>query len=162
MKKRFLEAGKIVNTHGIRGEVKIQPWSNAPGFLAAFETVYIDQIPFRLLGGRVHKGCLIAVLDGIQTVDDAVRLKNKIVYIDRNDCTLEEGEFFLQDIPGLRAVDADTGAELGVVKNVLELPAGNVYEIAGSREILVPAVPEFIIETNITEGFIKIHLIEGM
>ena len=160
--KPFLEAGKSVNTHGIRGEVKIQPWSNGPDFLSAFSTVYIDGAPFRLTGSRVHKGCLIAALDGIQTVDDALLLKNKIVYIRREDCPLAPGEFFLQDLYGLQVLDGDTGAELGVIRDVLDLPAGRVYEIQGARTILVPAVPDFIMETNVEAGYIKIRLIKGM
>lgn len=162
MKKQFLEAGKIVNTHGIRGEVKIQPWSNAPDFLCSFENVYIGEKPYKIKGIRVHKGNAIASLQGVETVDDAVRLKNKVVLIKREDAPLEEGEFFIQDLLGLKAIDADTGSELGTVHEVLPLPSGNIYVIKGEREILVPAVPAFIKETNIDAGFIKIRLIDGM
>jgi len=163
MKKRYLEAGKIVNTHGVRGEVKIQPWSNTPDFLAGFKTIYIDEVPVRLLRSRVHKDCLIAALENVTTVDEAIRFKNKLVRIDRNDYPLAPGEFFLQDLPGLRVLDADTGAELGVLKDVLELPAGNVYEVQGpDRTILIPAVPAFIAETDVDAGWIRVRLIEGM
>ena len=161
--KQYLEAGKIVNTHGVRGEVKIQPWSDTPEFLCGFSVLYIDQQPVRVQRAYVHKNCVIAVLEGVSDLDAAIRLKNKVVYIHRKDAKLPVGQFFVQDLIGLTAVSDDTGAEIGTVSDILDLPAGNVYVIQGdNREILVPAVPEFIRETDLAQGIIRIHLIEGM
>jgi len=162
MGSMYLEAGRIVNTHGVHGEVKLQPWADSPGFLAAFERLYIDGSPVRVVSARVHKGCVIAALDGVGCFDDAIKLKNKVVYIDRGDTRLEEGRHFVADLIGLRAVDAATGSELGLVEDVMSLPANNVYVIRGEREILVPAVPDFVEEINVAEGFIRLRLIEGM
>ena len=162
MERRFLEAGKIVNTHGVRGEVKIQPWADSPDFLTGFKCLYIDGAPVTVLSARVHKGCVIASLGGVADIDGAIRLQNKIVSIDRNDAPLEEGKYFIADIIGLRAVDAETGGELGTIAEVLTLPANDVYVIKGEREILIPAVPEFVVETNISEGYVMIRLIEGI
>ena len=162
MKTRFLEAGKIVNTHGISGEVKIQPWADEPDFLRGFTRLYIDGEPVNILTARIHKGCVIAALEGVGDVDAAIKLKNKIVSIDRGETRLEEGRYFVADLLGLRALNAETGDELGTVKEILKLPANDVYVIHGSREILVPAVEEFIIETNIDEGFVKIRMIDGI
>jgi len=162
MKKRFLEAGKIVNTHGMRGEVKLQPWADSPEFLTSFERLYIDGAPVKVLSSRVHKGCVIAALEGVYDIEGAIRLKNKTVSIDRDEVHLEEGRFFVADLTGLRAVDAETGEELGTLSDVMSLPSNNVYVIKGAREILVPAVPDFIKETNLEEGYILISLIEGM
>ena len=162
MSNRFLEAGKIVSTHGIRGEVKIQPWADSPDFLTGIKRLYIDGAPVTVLSAKVHKGCVIAALSGVGDIDGAIRLKNKIVSIDRNDAPLEEGKYFIADIIGLRAIDAVTGGELGAVAEVLTLPANDVYVIRGEREILIPAVPEFIIETNIDERYVMIRLIEGI
>lgn len=161
MKKQFLEAGKIVNTHGTRGEVKIQPWADSAEFLQGFQTLYIDEVPVRILGSRVHKGCLIASLEGIQDVNDAMRLKNKTVFIDREDVTLEDGAFFIQDIIGASVRD-ESGAELGKLADVLELPGGNVYVVRGAREILIPAVPEFVLDTDVGNQVITVRLIDGM
>ena len=162
MKSRFLEAGKVVNTHGINGEIKIQPWADTPDFLTGFTHIYIDGAPVRILTSRVHKGCVIAALDGISGIDDAIRLKNKTVFIDRDQARLEEGRYFIVDLIGLRAIDADSSDELGIITDVLKLPANDVYVIHGKREILVPAVPEFILETNIDAGFVRLHLLDGM
>lgn len=162
MKKQFLEAGKVVNTHGIRGEVKITPWTNSAEDFCELEILYIDEVPIKLLGARVHKNSIIARLDGINSVDDAVRLKNKTVFADRRDIELPKGEHFIQDIIGIDVFDADSGDKIGTVKDILPLPGGNVYEISGERTILVPAVEEFIIETDIDAGTMKVRLIEGM
>ena len=162
MKKQFLEAGKILNTHGIRGEVKIQPWANGPDFLCGFKRVYIDEKPLALKHPRPHKQFVLAALEGIEDVNQAMRLKNKLIYINRDDVQLEPGEFFLQDIIGAKALDGDTDRVLGTLTDVLELPAGRVYVISGEKEHLVPAVPEFVLETNVDAGYLRLRLIEGM
>ncbi|MDR0490119.1 MAG: ribosome maturation factor RimM [Oscillospiraceae bacterium] len=162
MASKYLEAGKIVNTHGVRGEVKIQPWADSPAFLASFERFYIDGAPVGVTSAKVHKGCIIAAFDGVSDFDGAIKLKNKTVFIDRSDAQIGEGRHFVADLIGLLAIDAETGAELGHIDDVLSLPSNDVYVIRGSREILVPAVPDFIDETNIDGGFVRIRLREGL
>lgn len=158
----LLEAGKIVNTHGLSGEVKIQPWADSPEVLTSLERLYIDGTPIKILSARVHKGCVIAALEGVEDVDSAIGLKNLTVFIDRNDVLLEEGRHFVADLIGLRAINADTDEQLGTVADVLSLPANNVYVIKGEREILIPAVPDFVDKIDISGGYIKLRLIEGM
>ena len=158
----LIEAGKIVNTHGIHGELRIQPWADSPDFLTGFEHLYINKMPVKVLAAKVHKGCVIAALEGVDNIDAAIRMKNKIVMVKKEDIQLEEGKFFVADLIGLKAVDADTNEELGKIADVLPMPASNVYVIKGKREILIPAVPEFIIETNIEEGYVRFNMIEGL
>ena len=98
MKKEFLEAGKIVNTHGVRGELKLQPWADSAEFLRGFHTLYIDDRPYRVLASRVHKEMLMLRLEGVEDVNAAMCLKNKLVWICRADARLPEGHFFLQEI----------------------------------------------------------------
>ncbi len=164
MKKKFLEAGKIVNTHGIRGEVKIQPWCDSPEFFAEFGTVYIDDAPVKVLRARVQKTTVIAALEGCRSIDDAIKLKNKIVFIDRDDVTLEDGQVFVQDLTGLDVINGADGTKIGVLADVLSLPANDVYLVktGDGKELLLPAVDEFILEKNIDGGFVKVRLIEGM
>lgn len=162
MKARLIEAGKIVNTHGVRGEVKIQPWSNTPDFLSGFKHVYIDGVQIPLLHARVHGGNVLATLGGVTDLDGANALRGKVVSVSRDDVTLPEGEYFIADLVGLLAVDAETGAELGRLKEVLPLPGNSVYVIRGAREILVPAVPDFVKEIDLEAGLIRLRLIEGM
>ncbi len=159
--KEFLDCGQIVNTHGIHGEVRIVPWADSPDFLRGFGTLYVDAAPWKVISARVHKGSVIAKLDGVDTVEEAMRLKGKTVQIRRADAKLPEGAFFLADIIGLDVVD-EVGRRLGTLKEVLSPSRQQVYVVSGEREILIPAVPEFILETNIEGGYLKVRLIEGM
>ncbi len=160
MKKQYLEAGKITNTHGVRGEVRITPWADSAEFLRGFRTFYIDETPVKVLHSRVHKGQLIAQLEGVADVNAAMALKNRVVCIDRADAALPEGRFFVQDLLGL-PVRTDAGEQLGALADVLELPQGKVYVVRGAREILIPDVPEFILDVDAQRG-LTVRLIEGL
>lgn len=160
-KQRYIEAGKIINTHGVKGEVKIQVWLDSPEFMKKFKTVYIDGKAVKVLSARPHKDMLIAALEGIADVNAAMCLKNKTVYIDRKDAKLPRGAFFMQDIMGAKVVD-EAGNEVGVLTEIMDTPASTVYVVKGETEHLIPAVPEFILKTDADRGIIKVHLIEGM
>jgi len=136
--------------------------ADSPEFLTEFENIYIDDKPVKVMSARIQKGNVIANLEGVDNIDDAIKLKGTVFKIRKTDARLENGRFFISDLIGLKAVDAETGADLGTVNDILTLPANNVYVIKGKREILVPAVSEFIIETNPEEGYVKLRLIEGM
>ena len=163
MTTKFLEAGQIVNTHGIRGEVKIVCWCDSPEFLCDFDVIYIDDKPVEVELARPHKGNVIAKLAGINDVNAAMCLKEKIVHIDRDEVELPEGRHFLADLYGLEVRDAETGAVLGTIHDVLTPPANEVYVVkGGAKEYMIPAVEEFLVETNVDEGYVSIRLIEGM
>ena len=161
MKQQYLEAGKITNTHGVRGEVRITPWADSAAFLRGFRTFHIDGQPVRVLRSRVHKNQLIAQLEGYDDVNAAMTLKNKVIHIDRADAKLPEGRYFLQDLLGMRVV-SDAGETLGELADVLDLPQGSVYVVRGTREILIPDVPEFLLNIDAERGEITVHLLEGM
>ena len=161
MEKEFLEAGKIINTHGIRGEIKIDPWADSAQFLTSFDRFFIDGAPFRVLCARAHKGFLIAALDGVSDIDAANALRGKIICIRRGDAELPEGAYFLADLLGMRAVD-ENGAALGQISEILSLPRGNVCVIKGEHEILVPLRPEFILSRDMYAGTVTVRLIDGM
>ena len=160
-KKQYIEAGRIVNTHGVAGEVKIEVWLDSPQFLKSFKRCFIDRREVKLLSARVHKGFLIVKLEGVDDVNAAMALKGRTVFIDRADARLPKGAFFLQDIIGASVVD-ESGSEIGKLADVMETPASNVYVVKGEREHLIPAVPEFILSTDADNGIITVHLIEGM
>lgn len=161
MKKQYLEAGRIVNTHGVRGEVRIEPWADDASFLTRFKRFYMDGQPVKVRSCRVHKAMCIALLDGIDDVNAAMALKGKVLFIDRNDAKLPKGTVFIQDILGAKVVDED-GKELGVLKEVLPAPAASVYVVQGEREILIPDVPAFILDKDADNGVVTVRLIEGM
>ena len=139
------------------------PWADDPDFLLNFKTLYLDGKPIHIRSARVHKNAVLMKLDGVDDINEAMRLKNKVVSIDREDATLEEGSFFLADLYGLEVRDADSGEVLGTISDVLTPPANNVYIVKGTkREYMIPAVSKFIVETNVDEGYLLVHLIEGM
>lgn len=162
MKNKFLEAGQIVNTHGIQGEVKIVPWCDSPQFLCDFDVLYIDGRPVKLLSAKPNKRNVIARLEGVEDVNDAMLLKGKTVSIDRTGVELPDGRHFLADLMGLEVRDADTGAVLGVIADILTPPAHEVYVVRGERSYMIPAVDEFVKEIDVEGGFISVRLIEGM
>ena len=165
MLEQYLEVGKVATTHGVMGEVRVQPWADSPEFLCQFKTLYVDKshIPFKVERSRPHKNMVIVKFEGVTDVPSALSLRNAVLYIDRNDVNLPEGSFFLADLMGLEVRDAKDDKVLGKIADVLTLPANNVYVVrGGEREILIPAVPDFIAETNIEEGFLRVNMMEGL
>ena len=163
--KQYLEVGKVTNVHGLMGEVKVQPWADSPEFLCQFKTLYVDEahFPMTVQRARVHKNMVIIKFEGPTDVPSALSLRNAILYIDRSDVDLPEGAFFLADIYGLEVRDAASGEVLGEIADVLTLPANNVYVVrGGARELMIPAVPQFIAETNIEAGYIRVNMMEGL
>lgn len=165
MPEQYLEVGKITNTHGIMGEVRVQPWADSPEFLCQFDTLYVDKShwPIKVERARAHKNMAILKLEGVTDVHSALAMRNAVLYINREDAQLPEGSFFLADIMGLEVRDAQSGQVLGKIADVLNLPASNVYVVrGGEREILIPAVPQFIEETNIQGGYLRVNMLEGL
>ena len=163
MELEFITVGQIVNTHGIRGEVKILPQGIEAELLRSCKTLYVNSQPQAVAASRVHKGCLLTKFNGVDDMDTALTYKNKAVSIRRKDVKLPKGVYFDQELIGLTAQDAETGEELGQVEEVLDYPAHKVYVVRGGRdEFLIPAVPAFIKSIDITAAVIEIHVWEGM
>ena len=165
MLQQYLEVGKVTRAHGLMGEVRVQPWADSPEFLCQFKTLYVDKThwPIQVERARVHKNMAILKFQGITDVPGALSLRNAILYIDRADAHLPEGTFFLADLHGLEVRDAQSGEVLGKIEDVLTLPANNVYVVrGGQREWMIPAVPEFIAETNLEEGYLRVNVIQGL
>lgn len=160
-KEQYIEAGRIVNTHGVVGEVKIEVWLDSPQFMKRCGRLFIGGVEKKITGAREHKGFLLAKLDGVDDVNAAAALKGRTVHIDRADAPLAKGAYFLQDIIGARVVD-EAGNEVGTLAEIMETPASRIYIVRGEREHMIPAVPEFILSTDAENGVITVHLIEGM
>ena len=166
MKKQFLDSGKIVGTHGIRGEVRIEPWADSPAFLSAFKTLYLDErgetaIKVR---SRPHKNITLCKIEGVDTIEDAERLRGKIVYINRDDIRLEEGVHFVQDLIGLEIRDADSGMVYGTLTDVLRTGANDVYEITDGdgKKYLAPVIEEVVTEINVDGGYVLLRPMKGI
>ena len=123
--------------------------------------MYLGGAEKKILSAREHKGFLIAALEGVGDVNAAMALKNRVVQVARADVRLPKGAFFLQDIIGAAVVD-EQGTQIGTLEDVLELPRQRVYVVRGEREHLIPAVPEFILNTDVEAQRITVRLIEGM
>jgi len=166
MHKEFLECGKIVSTHGLRGELKVEPWSDSPDFLADFKTVYLgeEKKTYAIQKARAQKNMLVLKLAGIDTLDDALAFRGKILYINREDAPLAEGEFFVQDLLGLSVVNADTGGEYGKLSDVFFTGANDVYELTApdGEKKLFPAIKDVMIETDIEGGVMRIRPLKGL
>lgn len=163
--KQRIETGKIVTTHGIKGEVKIQPWSDSPDFVAALPALYLangDMLtPERM---RCAGSVILAKFKGYENMDQANTLRGKVVYLDRKDVRLPKGQYFICDLEGLSVVDAETGRCYGRLSQVLSTGANDVYEVTDGqgRTYLIPAIPQVIEKTDLEAGILLIRPIEGM
>lgn len=143
--KQFLETGKITGTHGLKGEVRVQPWADSPEFLTEFDELYLDNGARKIVitSSRVHKGMLIMKIKGVDSIEDADRLRNRILYMNRDDVELEDGAYFIQDLIGLDVIDDDTGERLGTLADVSETGANDVYHVrtGDGRRFSFPSFP---------------------
>ena len=166
MKKQYLDSGKIVGTHGIKGEVRIEPWCDSPEFLCAFKKLYLDEKgqTFIEVKSRPHKNITLAKIKGVDTIEAAEKLRGKIIYINRDDITLDEGVNFVQDLIGIEVKDAENGTVYGKITDVLRTGANNVYEITDSnnKKYLAPVIDEVVEEINVDGGFVLIRPMKGI
>ena len=166
MKKDFLECGKIVATHGIKGEVRINPWCDEPEDLLQLKYIYFNEGKEKIKIDKIRtKGNQIVVkLEGFENPDAAQALRGKTIYLNRNDMKLSEGEYFIADIIGLKVIDADTQEEYGVLTDVSPTGANDVYHITfkDGTEKLIPAIKQVLIETDIDSGILKIRPLKGL
>ena len=163
MRPAFIPVGQIVNAHGIRGEVKVNPHGFDPEFLTEFDTIYIDNQPVKVRSARVHKSTVLMTLPGVDDMDAALALKGKTVSIRRTDAHLPQEQFFDQELLGLRVIDCATDQEIGIIDQVLTYPAHKIYQVRGQREYLIPAVPGVFIEsTDPDAGEMRVHMMKGL
>lgn len=158
---QLLEAGKIINTQGLQGEVKVQAWADSTEELMQYNRFVAGNEELTVTNCRVQKGFLYLRFQNKDTIEDVIPLKGKVLHIYREDLVLPEGVHLLSDIIGSRVIDEE-GNDIGIVEDILERPAANVYVIRGDREILVPSVPEFIKKVDTDSKTVTVHLIEGM
>lgn len=166
MNKNYLECGKIINTHGIKGALKIESWCDSPYVLAELDRVFLEKNgdfkEYEIVHSSVFKQFVILELDGIMTIEAAEKLRNQVLYLAREDLELEEGEVFIADLIGLPVIDVDTGLEYGKITDVMNTGASDIYVIKTSDgEAMVPAVKEFVKDVDLDKG-IFIKPIEGM
>lgn len=158
MKLQFLEAGEIVSTHGVRGEMKVLPWSDGPEFLLGFKRVCILDKEYKVELCRVQKNCNLLKLQGVDSIDMAQQLRGKAVKVYR--CDAPEDSVFAAELIGVHVFS--NGWEIGQVVDVLDYPGNKVYVVRGEHEYMIPAVKAFVLDIDIDAETMNVLLIEGM
>lgn len=166
MIKEYLEIGKITSTHGIKGEMRVQPWCDSPEFMKKFKTLYLDkkgEKPLKV-SCRPNGNMVIMKAQGIDTIEEASRYREKVIYMKRSDAQLPEGTWFIQELIDCQVIDADDENKIyGVLSDVSETGANDVWHIKqGEKEYLIPAIPSVVIETDVVGGIIKIRPLKGI
>lgn len=157
MKLPFIKAGQIVTTHGVRGEVKLQCWLDAPEMLCEFDRCRIDGKEYAMRC-RVQKNCNLVKLAGVDTMEKAQALRGKVLELYRED--INEEVIFADELLGVQ-VFAD-GVLLGKVVDVLDYPGNSVYVVRGEHEYMIPAVKQFVQGIDLDENRMDVTVIEGM
>ena len=158
MKLKFVEAGEIVTTHGVRGEVKVLPWLDSPEDLCDFERCRISGVEYTIENCRIQKSCNLVKMEGIDTMEDAQKMRGKVIELYRED--IDDEVIFAAELIGVE-VFAE-GEKIGVVKDVLDYPGNKVYVVKGAHEYMIPAVSAFVLSTNMEKNEMQVRLIEGM
>lgn len=164
MLKKYLEAGKIVGTHGIRGEVRVDSWCDSPEFFCRLKKVYLKNGETMLsVKSRPHKNIAIMKIDGVDSIETAENFLGKVVYMDREQAKLPENTYFIADLIGLEVRDAENGSVYGKITEVFKTGANDVYEIDnGGKKYLIPVIDQVVKTINPAEGYVDILPMKGI
>lgn len=167
MLKQYLEIGQIVSTHGIKGEVRVNPWCDTPEFMKKFKTLYFDangNKAVEITACRPHGNVVIIKLDGIDTVEEAQKLRNKTLYMNRADAKLGKGDWFIQDLIGCTVYDADDNEKTyGKLTDVAETGANDIWFIENNgKEYIIPAIKDVVINVDVENESVFIRPLKGI
>ena len=158
MKLKYIEAGEIVNTHGVRGEVKVLCWLDAPEMLCEFDRCRIGGKDYEMESVRVQKTCNLVKLRGIDTMEEAQKLRGKVLELYRED--VDDAVIFAAELIGMKVCAGDTC--IGTIREVLDYPGNAVYVVQGEHEYMIPAVKAFVLSTDLEANRMQVTTIEGM
>ncbi len=167
MIKEFLEVGQIVGTHGVRGEMRVNPWADGPEFLKQFKTLYYDnsgEKSVKVLSARPHGNVVILKLDGVDTVEAASAMRNRVLFIKRADAKIPAGSYFISELIGCDVLDADNNEICyGVLSDVSETGANDVWYIEkDGEEYLLPAIPDVVKAVDVAANKVEIKPLRGI
>ena len=165
-KKKYLECAVIINTHGVRGDVKLESLCDTPKVLADLKRVYLCENgtyrEVKVLHTSIFKSFVLAALEGVDDMDKAMALKGKTLYASREDFDLAEGDYFIVDLIGLDVIDNISGKIYGRVTDVINRGASDIYVVkTESGERMMPAVEEFVKRVDLEKG-IFVETIPGL
>ena len=158
MKLEYIEAGEIVTTHGVRGEVKVLCWLDAPEMLCEFDRCRIAGKDYEMESVRVQKTCNLVKLRGVDTMEDAQKLRGKVLELYREDT--DDEVIFAAELIGVEVYAEDEN--IGTIREVLDYPGNAVYVVRGEHEYMIPAVRQFVLSTDMENNVMQVRLIEGM
>ena len=160
----FIEVGQIVNTHGVKGDVKVQPWDVTPAQLAGFKALYMDGTQFRPIDRRIQGDMVLMHFPGWDDMTAAETLKTKILSIKRSEVQLKKGEFLDAELIGMQVYEDFIHRYVGTVEEVLTYPAHKLYKVRGPEKCyLIPAVQDiFIVDIDAEKREIYVKMIEGL
>lgn len=166
--EELLKVGVITSTHGIRGEVKVYPTTDDLNRFTYLKDCIIDtgtkRLPVQVEGCKFFKNQAILKFKGYDSINDIEKYKNASLLVTReNAVPLEEGEFYIADIINAKVYE-ENGNELGILTEVMETGANDVYvvQMKNGKEVLIPAIPDCILEVDIEEPKVVVHLMKGM
>lgn len=168
MIKEYLEIGEIVGTHGIRGEIRLNPWCDSPDFVSKFKTLYYDSngsCAAKIKSSRPHGNIVLLVIEGIDTVEKAQKMRGKVLYMKRSDAKLPKGSYFIAELLGCTVYDADNADIIyGKLTDVSPTGANDVWHITNEngKEYLIPAIPDVCVETDVENNRIVIRPLKGI
>ena len=161
----YLEIGQIVSTHGVRGELRVQPWCDSPAVMSGIKKLYFDADgkDCRRVQCRAHQNMVLVKMQNVDTVEQAAALRGRVLYAARGDVPLPKGRYFICDLIGLEVRDADTGEVYGKLTDVSDTGANNVYHMdMKGREILIPAIPDVVVKVLPEEGYLLLRPMKGL
>lgn len=166
MKKQFLEAGKVLRTHGIRGEVRFMHWCDSPEVLKKVPVLYFDSQgtkPLKIVSRRLHGDMILFGFEGYDSPESARALVNRVLFADRDQLVVPEGATFISDLIGLDLIDDADGSIIGKITDVVNRGSCDLYlvDLGGGREEYFPAVKEFIVSKDLDAG-IRVRVPEGL
>lgn len=167
MIKKFLQAGQIVSTHGIRGEVRFQPWCDGADFLKKFKKLYTDENGsdfFEIKSVKDHGNVIILKIGGVDNANDAIKIKGTVLYIKREDAKIPEGRYFIAELIDCTVVDSDDeNTVYGKISDVSQTGANDVWHIKkDGKEYLIPAIPDVLKSVDVVKGIVKIKPLRGI
>lgn len=164
--KQYLEIGKVNNTHGLKGEIKMAMWCDDIDYIKQLKTVYLDdegKKALTLLSARQQKNVAILKLAEVTDIDAAEQLKGKVLYCNRDDAVIDEGAHYLADIIGCYVVDVDTEEEYGKIVDVLNYGASDIYDVESwDKHTLVPAIADIVKEIDTEYQVVRIKPMKGL
>ncbi len=167
MIKEYLEIGQVGTTHGVRGELRLNPWGDGPEFVKKFKTLYRDdkgQQPLKVVSCRPHGNVAIVKFEGVNSIEQASALKGVVLYMKRSDVKLPEGKWFISELIGCQVLDADDNTICyGTIENVEPVVANDIWYInTPNGQVIIPAIKDVVIKCDVADNKVYIRPLRGL